>query len=412
MPSSSSKKLAAVLVAFFSFLIANVLNTTRPFKSKLPTNDTRRCKKTNGPWGAEDLVLGKNQWAFASSVDGGHFFEHGLDACSNQKNAGGIWAFSVAAAEILPMRLELQGLPVEQQSCFRTHGLYLSNATDRLYAVTHHGMYSSVEIFRIGYSHYDDENQQLPSLMWVRSVTSESFPNTGLNDVVEGASAGELYVTQWIPSFTGGLPERGRRQADLSLGDKMRQALLVPAFLLGLKLTVVHRCTFGDDPSVNATCMEATEGKVQFRVANGISITNDRSTVFINDALGYSIGIFERQPETGVLIKTGEIALEHVADNIEWKDTGDGGEELWMGTVGDTWTVAMNENLLFEDRNTVSGGTAVVEKGPNGDWEGQRIMYNHDGTVLSQISSGFAYGGRTFLGSSYAYGILVCEDEK
>ena len=182
----------------------------------------------------------------------------------------------------------------------------------------------------------------------------------------------------------------------------MQQILLIPILCLGLKLTTVHRCTFGDDPTIPAQCTEAS--KTRFRIANGIAISNDRNTVFVNDVLSYAIVQFSRNNETGMLERTNSIPLTHAADNIEYKLDGER-EELWMGTIPEMMTVASNEEKPFEERAIVPGGLAVVSR-ERGDtkWGEQEVVYNHDGTMLSQVSFGMALDGKVVLGSAYADG--------
>jgi len=391
-------KLTIVSVVI-AFVVRNLLDSVRPFKAPLPTNDASHCKLHEGPTGAEDFVLTKHGgWIITSSLDCGHLVDNGVDVC--MRDTGGLWVFH-SDANMKPSRIEIEGLPKDVASCFMTHGLFLSNTTDRLYAVTHHGNYSSIEIFAVGYS--AEEEDKPPTLKWIRSVTSDSFLNLGPNDVVEGASAGELYVTQFMP-FS--LPIQGRRHAS-TLVEKVQQMLLVPILLFGLELTTVHRCTFSEnDSTIPAECSLATPTK--FRVANGIAISDDRRKVFVNDVLRYAITVFERNAETGMLKKTGSIKLTHAADNIEY--TKSNKEELWMGTIPDMMVVAANEEKAFEERALVSGGLALVSKEANGDWGEQRVVYNHDGSMLSQVSFGMAHNGKIFLGSAYANGILVCEE--
>lgn len=371
------------------------MDTLRPFKPSLATNDASQCRIYKGPTGAEDFVLAKNGWILSSSLDCGHLVDHGYQVC--ERDTGGLWAFDVREEKV--ERLLIKGLPTDTASCFMTHGLFLSNTTDRLYAVTHNGKSSSIEIFSVGYS---DNTEGPPSLSWVRSVTSDSFRNMAPNDVVEGASIGELYVTQWLP-FS--VPSSGRLHPSTLL-QKVQQILLIPLFLLGVKRTTVHRCTFGDDPTIPAKCTLATP--TRFRVANGIAISNDRSTVFVNDVPGYQIVEFKRNERTGMLEKSDSIKLTHAADNIEYKLVDGEREELWMGTIPEMLIVAKNEEKPFEERSIVPGGLAVVTKEGDAQWGEQRVVYNHDGTILSQVSFGMAHDGKIILGSAYANGILVC----
>lgn len=389
--------LLIVSVALVAFIARNLLDTLRPFKQKLKSNDASKCKLYKGPTGAEDFVLAKNGWIISSSVDAGHLIDEGVDVC--KRDTGGLWAFRFSDGGA-PMRLHnMEGLPNPVAACFMTHGLFLSNATNRLYAVTHNGNYSSVQVFSVD---YDSNKDSPPLLSWIRSVTTDSFLNMSPNDVVEGASPGEVYVTQFMP-FP--VPSSGRLHST-TLVEKVQQILLIPILCLGLKLTTVHRCIFEDDPTIPAECTEAS--KTRFRIANGIAISDDRNTVFVNDVLSYAIVQFHRNKDTGMLERENTIPLTHAADNIEYKFDGKR-EELWMGTIPEIMTVASNEEKPFEKRAIVPGGLAVVSReGDNTKWGEQEVVYHHDGTMLSQVSFGMAHDGKVVLGSAYADGILVC----
>lgn len=415
--------ISAVAVALISVVCSNLVSTLRPFKPPLPANDNAGCTLLDGPWGAEDMVLTKRGgWAIAGSLDGGHFSGDGIDSCGIRPNSGGLWAFQIIGTTdgsrrpaAAPSRLHISGMPDDDGDgdagpCFLTHGLFLSNATDRLYAVTHHGAVSSVEVFHLIYDGTNDDDDRPPSIAWVRSVRSDAFPNVGINDVVEGVDAGELYVTQFLPF---GLPRRGRKNPD-TWTERVQSALILPIFFLGLKTTKVHRCTFTDDPHLPARCSDATGGKILFPGANGIAITEDRSTVFVCDCFSYSIFEFRRAPGSGTLEKKGRIKLEHACDNIEWKGGGGGEqkEELWMGIMPDMVAVAKNEERpSYEERTPAPGGLAVVSRSgaESKDWSEQRVTYNHDGSLLSQVSFGMAHDGMAILGSPSASGILLCK---
>ena len=388
-----------ILAGFVAFLVRNVLDFIRPFKAPLPTNDASKCKLYKGPTGAEDMVLAGN-WIITSSLDTDHLVNEGVKACA--RDTGGLWLFPVDA-HVPPTRLDIEGIPDDVQYCFMTHGLFLSNTSNRLYAVTHHGSYSSVEIFQLHY-HVDAGNK--PSLTWVRSVTSDSFLNMGPNDVVEGITAGELYVTQFLP-FS--IPPFGLEHPE-TMVEKVQQYLLFPALLLlGLKLTTVHQCTFVDDSNVLADCHIAS--RTRFKLANGIAISKDRSKLFVNDVTSHTIVVFERL-ESGMLHQTDTIQLIHAVDNIEYKFDNSGMEELWMGTLPDMLATLTNvKNKPTEQQSIVPGGLAVVTKETNGTWGKQRVVYNHDGSMLSKVSFGIAHGSKVFLGSPSSSGILVCEEQ-
>ena len=99
-----------------------------------------------------------------------------------------------------PVKITMELFPAGRR--FQGHGLDVSNITDRVYSISHNGDHSSVDIFKITY------NQEcvvdLPwscqpvTLTHITSITSNLFPNMGINDVVE-AEHNQVYVTQWQP---------------------------------------------------------------------------------------------------------------------------------------------------------------------------------------------------------------------
>ena len=410
-----SNKWTAILVALAATIAGvthNILSAVRPFKPALPVNDSSNCYTTKGPWGAEDIVLGQNGWVFTSSLDGSRLFESGVTVGCRD---GGIWAFQLKIPHptvvMVPLWRSARNKPshmIDTRYCPHTHGMYLSNSTNRLYVITHYGYSSQIEVFDI---EYEPENKAPPTLTWVRAVASSSFPNMGINDVVEGASKDELYVTQFLPSFAS-VPHGGRKHP-ANFNEWIGQALLVPSFLLGLRLTTVQYCKFSDDPDKPAQCQP--QRNLKFLAANGITITDDRNTVYVNDVLGYKIVEAKRQTD-GTLQPSGvTIPLTHAVDNIEWKLHA-GREEIWMGTIESIITLVQNERVPYEKRAVVPGGLARVVKddsdGHPGTWSEQQIAYHHDGRTLSQISSGFSHDGKSYMGSAYARGVLICRNEE
>ena len=150
-----------------------------------------------GMFGSEDMALGRHGVLFISSGDLQNCFEHGAASA----RAGGLWVYDMrkgGTAE--PVKIQLESCPDERG--FQGHGLDVSNATDRVYSVSHNGDHSSVDIFQIVYR--VECVKTFPwscppvSLTFLRSIKSDLFPNYGINDVVE-AEDNQIYVTQWQP---------------------------------------------------------------------------------------------------------------------------------------------------------------------------------------------------------------------
>ena len=150
-----------------------------------------------GLTGSEDLALGKHGVLFITSGDLHTTFTQGASSA----NPGGLWVLDMRKGGAAgPVSIPLGSFPEGKR--FQGHGLDVSNTTDRVYSISHNGEDSSVDIFQIDY------NQEcLGSLPWacqpvsltfIRSVRSNIFPNSGINDVVE-AEENQIYVTQWQP---------------------------------------------------------------------------------------------------------------------------------------------------------------------------------------------------------------------
>ena len=118
---------------------------------------------------------------------------------------------------------------------------------------------------------YEQTGLPIPpaSLTHVRSVTSEHFPAGGINDVAEGNSADEVFVTRWQ---TFGFPLEGKRGKKTAY-EWLTSQLSLPIGLLGPSVTQVFRCTPAEG------CADAT-GKL-FAGANGITMSSDRNTMCV-----------------------------------------------------------------------------------------------------------------------------------
>jgi hypothetical protein len=300
--------------------------------------DNKKCKLFLGEdeklIGGEDLALGNNGKLFVGSGDLHNTFEQG----SKSATQGGIYVFDMTAAEAKePQKLELVNLPDESID-FQVHGIFVSNATDRLYTVTHRGEFSSVEIFAITY----DESTIGVSLKHVRSVRSSLFPNCGINDVVEGKTKGELYVSRWLYN---GFPSTGNKHPN-TLREKFEAALFVPIQLAGLPLTQIFRCVYDEEnKNIAAACEPASEPL--FAGANGLTTNTDRSIVYVNDPAMKNVHVMRvtgagnptkpvTQTQKGTNTKAfaleqeSIIKLPHAADNIEYISETD---EIIMGTI-------------------------------------------------------------------------------
>ena len=153
--------------------------------------------------------------------------------------------------------------------------------------------------------------------------------------------------------------------------------------LLNYRLTTVFHCKWGTNAS--PICKVATQEK--FILANGITISPDGSTVFVNDVLDMNIMALSRDENTGLLSKKYDIPLPALVDNIDYDDEA---SEILLGSI-------------------VPGGLAVAV--PEKDsWTVKGVLY-HDEKKLKQISVGARLGNsKIVLGTPFSEGILVCNN--
>lgn len=177
-------------------------------------------------------------------------------------------------------------------------------------------------------------------------------------------------------------PDTIREHVEVSLNN--HYAVLI----FNYRWTNVFHCKWGDDDFTKAVCNVATEER--FKMANGITISPDRKTVFVNDPLDMNIMALARNTETGQLTKSYDIHLPSMVDNIEYDDEA-------------------NEILLG---NILPGGMAVLTKTVAGDDDTSWItngVLKHDETKLKGISAAARLGKSKFvMGSPFSEGILVC----
>ena len=176
-------------------------------------------------------------------------------------------------------------------------------------------------------------------------------------------------------------PDTIREHVEVSLNN--HYAVLI----FNYRWTNVFHCKWGDDDFTKAVCNVATEER--FKMANGITISPDRKTVFVNDPLDMNIMALARNTETGQLTKSYDIHLPSMVDNIEYDDEA-------------------NELL----GNILPGRMAVLTKTAAGDddtsWVTNGVL-KHDETKLKGISAAARLGKSKFvMGSPFSEGILVC----
>ena len=151
--------------------------------------------------------------------------------------------------------------------------------------------------------------------------------------------------------------------------------------LFNYKWTTVYHCKW--DMATKPICKVATEEK--FLCANGITISPDSKTVFVNDVMDMNIAALSRDEKTGLLTKKFDIPLPAIVDNIDYDDEAN---EILLGSI-------------------IPGGLAVAA--PDKDtWSVKGVLF-HDEKKLKQISVGARLGNsKIVLGSPFSEGVLVC----
>jgi len=365
------------------------------FSTQLVYND-ESCVLANptGLIGSEDLAIGRPRGSSRGNENGKEdtilFITQGdlknVFHNNGQAAEGHIWTMRVDARE--PQIAPVVGFP--ETTLFQPHGCYVSNTNDLLYVINHVGTYSAVEVFSIQYHRRrtDDRNRP-PTLTYVHSIRDDDhFPVHGINDVVEGASRGEIYVTIWLPFgiFVS---------ADITM---FLQSVL--AFVFRVRLTRVLRCTWG--LSSSSQCQDATDHRHRFFMANGITTNDDRSRIFVNDVLDKKIVVFSRsRGGSGSLVFDSDIVLPFAGDNVEYDS------ELGVLHIGSIplmhspkeggMMVAITKEEEELSRNLSSPPQWSVT---------HQVV--HDGKKLQQISSAIPFGDRVVMGSPYSHGILIC----
>ena len=125
-------------------------------------------------------------------------------------------------------------------------------------------------------------------LEWITDVGKGYFPNLTPNSVVE-ASPDKIYVTQWMifPVPLGG------KHYPTSITERFYNAANYANALFGFpKLTSVHHCRFNIS-SFSSQCRTVAR---DFLLANGITITHDRSEIMVVDVLQKTCASFNEMP--------------------------------------------------------------------------------------------------------------------
>ena len=161
--------------------------------------------------------------------------------------------------------------------------------------------------------------------------------------------------------------------------------------IFNYKWTTVFHCKW--DTNSKPVCKIATEEK--FFGANGITISPDRNTVFVNDPLDTNIMALSRNVETGELTKEFDIKLPSVVDNIEYDDEAN---EIILGNI-------------IPGGMVVASPPSIKESGDKDEQWTIKGVLKHNENKLKHISVAARIGtSKIVLGSPFSEGILVCSN--
>lgn len=390
---SSCCKIAAIIVVVFAALIGYLINNIQQimaYDKEISFND--KCRLLKVPTPVEDLsALGDGHCAFAGGGDLWNTFQHGSKSAAQ----GAIWLVNATDGSV--RQLEISGANAPRKLIL--HGIHYSQKSGQLYAVNHdEEVGEGVEVFEV------IGTGSAIRLHHVVSIRSPLFNNFALNDVVEGASKGEVYVTEWQPYAypSGGL----KTTQHIPFIVKFQRLLVFPLFLLKIPTTRVFRCTVGDLPH----CSVASEQR--FVGANGIAVSSDRETVYVNDAVSGRVHIMQRSP-SGSLKPVSSVKPKHILDNIEVDAEG----YLAGGSVPLPYTShgVCDEAKQLSATKVVSGHTVGCGRSPGGlmlfsaDGAEVKAEINSDGSLMSDISAALKVGTKVLMGSYHSPGILLCD---
>ena len=382
-----SKSQALVLVTLFVTWLYNYVQFLGLFTELKYTDGACNLVAPTGMVGSEDFCIGKHSNVFISQGDLHNCFIHGSFSAS----PGHIW-FVNMKRKILPQKAIIENFPPGYR--FQPHGIYVSNSTDLLYAVNHAQNYSGIEVFGIDYS----DSPSSVTLKHLFTIKSNLFELYSINDVVEGAEKGEIFVTKWLPY---GYPAGGKLHP-VTPQERAKLGWALPINLMGMKFTNLYRCTW--DESTGETECSVPKGTEKFGMANGITTSSDRTHIFVNDVVFKMIHVYNRGDpnDKTTLLKAHPIKLDFMGDNIEFDPVT---EEIIYGSIPLPYVPVLNDlKKNYNEHKVVPGGMGVISP----EFTISHPIL-HDGTKLSQISAASRYGNTVLLGSPFSNGILVCQ---
>ena len=310
------------------------------------------CKAIDAPYGAEDMFADYDTGLLYISASARH------DEKTRFANDGGIYVLDMNADadEILPMAMDLD-------KRFRPHGISLiklEDGTKRLFAVSHRAANQSViEIF-------DLVAGQLKHVKTVQGLE-------GNYNSVAAIDGERFYATQdgsgkGVMSTINGV--LGLEYAEIIYYD-------------GQKLKV------------------AAEG---FVYANGLELSEDGKQLYVTDMLERTLEFFDRDVQTNVLTKTGDLYMDAGVDNIRRNQDG----SFFIGGHPKMFSTLFYMMGLKDIAPSVVFHATPPKDGKGGEL---RVVYLDDGTEFSGVSCAVQYKQKMYVATVKDNRILSCRQK-
>lgn len=316
------------------------------------------CEKLLGPLGSEDITVDRiHQVAFISAANGRAILASREDPSVGVPASGDIWLLDMSDSRSQPHPLK-----VSIAGGFHPHGIDLLQLDDgrrELYVVNHPGEgQNEVLIFSIGSDHRLALKRRVsyPALIApndIRAISEDVFMAT--NDHGSPTSSVMARVEEYL-----GLSRSSVTYFDGEQGD----------FLIrGLKS------------------------------ANGITLSEDQSILYVGEALGRKIKRFRRGESLRDWTLTDSIDTGTAVDNLEWSDRG----TLVSGTHPKLFDFVAH--ALDEQKRSPS---QVIEVDVSGPEMRVNTLYMNAGDELSGSSVGTLTNGTLLVGSVFENHFLRC----
>lgn len=307
------------------------------------------CKALESPYGPEDMFV---------DYDTGLLYISATPRGDQDKdgNAKG----NIFTLDMNDANATIQTTGIDFGKSFKPHGISLIKLADgskRLFAISHPEETTSVvEVF-------DVAGRQLTHLKTIDGLTG------GLNSIT--AIDGErFYATQ-----------DGSQRGVSSL------------------INAVFGLEYGEVIFYDGTkSIVASDG---FSYANGLELSDDGTQLFVADTLNRVLVFFDRDVETNLLTKTGDLYMDAGVDNIR---------RIEDGTFYIGGHPKMFSSFFFMGGRTEIAPSVVFHAIPPKDGKGGelRVVYLEDGQLMSATSGAVKYKDKMFVASIVDNHILSC----